>query len=414
VNNTFIKNILKRDSAGNHITIGECLRITKNDINQSLSDKVNTRKISLIGDPALKIAFPYYNIQIDSMNQRLISNGDTIYAGNEYTVSGIIKNQAGEVIPNFNGTVTAKVFDKPKKNNTLGNDPTSIATNYFQQENLIYSGKSTVNNGKFTFSFYTTYSIEGQPAKGKISLYAENGNTDASGFDTSFYISTNNPINNNDVVGPEINLFIDDYQFKNGNTVGDRGILLVKLSDHSGINTINNGIMDHDIKLIIDGDEENPIVLNSFYECALNTFKNGGIIYQLPSLTKGEHTLKLIAWDNVGNRNSSIIRFNISESSEFQILNLMNYPNPVVNYTNISFQLAKPAKHLEVGLKVFNIEGKLMEHNQKHFYNTSRFIDFPSSINFNRLSSGIYFYQVAIKNEYGEEDFQSKIFVKYN
>jgi hypothetical protein len=92
----------------------------------------------------------------------------------------------------------------------------------------------------------------------------------------------------------------------------------------------------------------------------------------------------------------------------------MFYPSTITNHNNISFQFANPAKHLQVGLKIFNIEAKLMEHTQNHFYNTSRFIDFPSSINFNRLSSGIYFYQVAIKNEYGEEDFQSKIFVKHN
>lgn len=412
VNNTFIKNILKMDSAGNHFTIGECLRITKNEINQSLSDKVNTRKISLIGDPALKITFPYYNIQIDSINQRLISNGDTIYAGNEYIVSGKIKNQAGEIIPNFNGTVTAKVFDKPKKTSTLGNDPTSIATNYFQQEDLIYSGKSTVNNGMFTFSFYTTHSIEGQPAKGKISLYAENGYTDASGFDTSFYISSNNLINNNDVVGPEIKLFIDDYQFKNGNTVGDRGILLVKLSDQSGINTINNGIRDHDIKLIIDGDEGNPIVLNSFYECALNTFKIGGIIYQLPSLTKGEHTLKLTAWDNVGNNSTSTLNFNIIENNQIQIYNLINYPNPVRHNTNISFQLNEPARLLKIYINFYSLDGKLIAQTKKDLTNTNRFIDFPCNVNFRRLSSGVYFYRLRIVNEKGEEGMASQKMIK--
>ena len=248
VNENFLKFELRKDLSGNYLSIGESFRISKNYTSQTTSDIVNTRKFSLIGDPALSLAFPKYEIAIDSINQRAILNGDTLQSGMRYTISGFIKNHAGSLISNFNGTVYAKIFDKPKSVRTLANDPSSIATYFLQQTDLIYNGKSTVLNGKFCFSFLVTKDIIGQIEKGKISLYAENGIEDASSFDTSFYLEPNDQVNSNDNVGPDIKLYLDDYHFKNGSTVGDRALLLARLSDSSGINTVYNGTTDHNIK----------------------------------------------------------------------------------------------------------------------------------------------------------------------
>lgn len=403
VNENFLKTVLQKNQFGNYLSLGEAFRLSKNYTSQTISDVVNIRKFSLIGDPALKISFPKNNINIDSINQMLISNGDTIKSGNNYTITGCIKDNAGNFLSDFNGTVYAKVFDKPRPIITLGNDPSSIPTSFHQQEDLLYTGRATVKNGRFKFSFFVSKDLSGHIAKGKISLYAENGNEDASGFDTSFYIVPNSLISNNDNAGPDIKLFLDDYQFKNGGNVGDRSLLLVRLSDSSGINTVFNANIDHNIKAIIDGDEANPIILNSFYETDLDTYKSGGIAYQLPSLTKGAHTLKLTAWDNVVNSSTSILNFNIIENSQFQIYNLINYPNPVSSNTNISFQINEPAQHLKVAINFYSLDGKLIAQTKKDLTNTSRFIDFLIDINFSKFPSGIYFYRVRIINEKGEQ-----------
>ena len=403
VNDNFLKYALQKNPLGNYLSLGEAFRFSKNYTSQTISDVINIRKFSLIGDPALKLSFPKNNITIDSINEMSINNGDTIKSGNNYNLTGFIRDNAGSVMSNFIGTVYAKVFDKPRAIRTLGNDPSSIATTFHQQTDLIYSGRATVQNGKFKFSFFVSNNLSDSIAKGKISLYAENGNEDASGFDTSFYIASSSLINNNDYVGPDIKLYLDDYHFKNGGNVGDRSLFLVRLTDSSGINTVFNSNIDHNIKAIIDGDETHPIILNSFYENDLDTYKSGGIAYQLPSLTEGAHTLKLIAWDNVGNSSTSTLNFNIIESNEFQIYNLINYPNPVSSNTNISFQINEPAELLKITINFYSLDGKLIAQTKKDLTNTSRFIDFTCDINFNRLSPGVYFYLLRIVNEKGEK-----------
>ena len=412
VNQNILKYSLNKDSTGNYLSLGEAFRLSKNYTSQTTSDVVNTRKFSLIGDPALKLSFPKYNISIDSINQRSINNGDTIKSGNNYIITGFVRDNAGVVMTNFNGNVYAKVFDKPRTIRTLGNDPSSVATTFHQQTDLIYSGKATVQNGKFKFSFLVSKNVSSEISKGKISLYAENGNVDASGFDTSFYIAASSIINNNDNVGPDIKLYLDDYYFKNGDNVGDRPLVLVRLSDSSGINTVFNSYVDHNIKAIIDGDETHPIILNTFYETDFDTYKSGGVAYQLPSLTEGAHTLKLTAWDNVGNSSALTLKFNILENNEFQIYNLINYPNPVTTNTNISFQINEPAQHLKVTINLYSLDGKLVAQTKKEITNTSRFIDFPFKFNFSKLSSGLYFFVVRILNEKGEEGIATQKLIK--
>lgn len=414
VNENYLKFALKKDLSGNYLTLGEAFRLSKNYINQTTSDVINTRKFSLIGDPALQLAFPKYNISIDSINHNLISNGDTIQSGNNYTITGFIKNNFGALLPNFNGTIYTKVFDKPRAIRTLVNDPSSVSTTFYQQTDLIYSGRATVQNGKFKCSFFVSHNLTNDIAKGKISMYAENGNEDASGFDTSFYIASSPILISNDNMGPDIKLYLDDYHFKNGGNVGDRSLLLARLSDSSGINTIFNTSVDHNIKAVIDGDESHTIILNNFYETDLDTYKSGGIAYQLPSLTEGAHTIKLTAWDNMGNSSTSTLNFNILENKEFQIYNLMNYPNPVSSRTNISFQINEPAQHLKVAINFYSLDGRLIAQTKKDINNTSRFIDFPCDINFSRLSGGIYFYRVMIINDKGEEAMASQKIMKGN
>jgi hypothetical protein len=412
VNENFLKYALVKEQTGNHLSLGEAFRQSKNHTNQTTPDVVNTRKFSLIGDPALKLSFPKHSISVDSINQRDINNGDTIYSGNNYTITGSVKEISGGVLTGFNGTVYVKLFDRPRAIRTLGGDPSSIPTTFNQQTDLVYSGRATVQNGKFKISFLVSTNLSGDIGRGKISLYADNGIEDASGFDTSFYITPQLIMNNNDKIGPDIKLYLDDFNFRNGGIVGDRPILLARLSDSSGINTVYDGNADHNIKAVIDGDELHPIILNIFYEADMDTYKKGGIAYQLPVLTKGSHSLKLTAWDNAGNSNTKTISFNVIEQTGFQIYNLINYPNPVSSHSNISFQIPEPAEHLQVILQLFALDGRLLNRSTFDLNNTGRLIDFPSGINFSKLPSGIYIYQIAVANEKGEKATASQKIMK--
>ncbi|MBU3714718.1 MAG: type IX secretion system sortase PorU, partial [Ferruginibacter sp.] len=174
INRNFLKFADAKDLSGNYLSLGESYQLSKNLTNQTVSDIINNRKFTLIGDPALQLSFPKYHISIDSINQHAITNGDTIRSGNEYTITGFIRNQTGTILTDFNGNIYPRIFNSPEVVKTLANDPSSIATTFLQQTDVIYSGKSTVRNGKFNFTFLASTNLNEIPAKGKISLYAEN------------------------------------------------------------------------------------------------------------------------------------------------------------------------------------------------------------------------------------------------
>src|SRR5690606_27115274 len=105
----------------------------------------NTRCFSLIGDPALKLAYPKFDVVITQ-------SPDTIRALEKVTFKGYVADKNGAIISDFNGIVFPVVFEKEKTVKTLDNDGIG-AFSFNQQNDIIFKGKSTVRNGHFEFSF---------------------------------------------------------------------------------------------------------------------------------------------------------------------------------------------------------------------------------------------------------------------
>jgi len=55
-------------------------------------------------------------------------------------------------------------------------------------------------------------------------------------------------------------------------------LFIAILEDASGINTSITAV-DHDIVAILDGDQNNPIILNDYYEIDLNDYTKGKVYY---------------------------------------------------------------------------------------------------------------------------------------
>ena len=75
-----------------------------------------------------------------------------------------------------------------------------------------------------------------------------------------------------DNIGPEIELFMNDESFINGGITNENPNLIVKLFDENGINT-SSGV-GHDIIATIDSNQENSYVLNDYYEANIDDFQN--------------------------------------------------------------------------------------------------------------------------------------------
>ena len=403
IHENFIKFALEKNSSSNYLSLGESFRKAKNYTSLTFSDIINNRKFSLIGDPGIKLAFPKYSIKITSINQHPISEKDSLQAGKKYEFTGEVRNEYGLVKEDFNGTVYPKIFDLPTTVKTLGNDPGSIATTFFQQTNTLYKGKATVNKGKFSFTMTVPKDLPLKSGRGRMSLYAENGITDANGIDSSFFIGGVGNNLNADNKGPVIQPFLNNYQFINGGTVNDCALLLVKLSDSDGINTVGLG---HDITAIIDGDDRTVYLLNNFYESELDNYQRGNILFQLPSLTEGKHRIKIKAWDNQNNYTEVVMDFYVTEERPFKISRLVNYPNPFNSKTNFSFEHNQPGESLQVSILIYSVEGMLVQKIQKNIQNADSKIneislDAPFLMG-GKFKKGIYFYQITVTNSVGQ------------
>ena len=91
-------------------------------------------------------------------------------------------------LPAFNDMFPV-VFDKPQTVNTLANDPEEPGGSFPVTTDALFKAFATVTGGQFTFLLFECQRTSNyQYGNGKISLYAENGATDANGFFTGFIV----------------------------------------------------------------------------------------------------------------------------------------------------------------------------------------------------------------------------------
>jgi hypothetical protein len=339
--------------------LGDIMAFCKNDNTSAAS----IRNFVLLGDPAIRLAYPENKVVTTEVNGHAITaSTDTVNALSNVTIAGIIQDPGGNKLDNFNGEISVKVFDKPTKISTLGNDPKSPPWRFELQKSLLYQGKATVANGDFSISFIVPKDIDYSYGFGKISYYAENGITDAGGYYDSLLIGGGGINNGNDTLGPEIALFMNDESFNSGDIVGESPRLLAFLSDNSGINTVGNGI-GHDIVAVIDGNTNQSFVLNDYYQSDLDNYTKGTVHYRFFDLPEGPHTLTLKAWDVYNNSSEATIDFVVSKSIQLSVNKVLVYPNPCKFTDMLNFIITHNLfdNELEVKVDIFNLSGSLVK-----------------------------------------------------
>ena len=203
-----------------------------------------------------------------------------------------------------------------------------------------------------------------------------------------------------DTEGPLINLYMNDENFVSGGITNTSPTLLVKLEDESGINTA--GGIGHDLIAILDGDEENPIILNDFYESDVDNFNLGQALRTLRDLEPGLHTVTVIAWDTYNNSSTADLQFVVAGDEELKLERVLNYPNPFVNYTEFWFNHNRPYEPLEVQVQIFTISGKVVKTINQLVTTTgflSREITWDGLDDFGqKLGKGVYVYKITVKS----------------
>jgi hypothetical protein len=360
LNNNYMQFAMQPDSNGNYRSLGDAVKDAKNFTYQTSGDITNNRKFTLLGDPAMTIAFPVWKVRPTNINQAPVTQVDTLSATEKITIEGEVTDEQGNILSSFNGNIYSTIFDKMQQVTTLANDPGSLPATFNTRNNILFRGKASAINGRFSFSFKVPRDINYQYGNGKLSLYAENGAMDASGYFTGFIVGGIGANTDTDNKGPEIKAFLNDEKFVNGGTSNENPVLLVKLSDSSGINTTGTGI-GHDIIATLDNDNQKFYVLNDFYQGELNSYQAGEVRFQLPELEPGPHTLKIKAWDVLNNSNEAVLDFIVARDEKLELTHVLNYPNPFTTRTQFWFEHNKPGQDLQVRLQVFTLSGRVIK-----------------------------------------------------
>ena len=399
INNNYLQIALQPGVNGKYRSLGDAVRDVKNYTYQTSADIINNRKFTLLGDPALTPGFPSLKVRITNVNGLSSPQQDTLSSKETVVLVGEVTDLSGNVLNNFNGNVYSTIFDKPQIITTLGNDATSQPAPFSAQTSVLFKGKSTVTNGRFSVTFKVPKDINYQYGNGKISLYAENGNNDAGGFFTGFIVGGigNNIISDNE--GPAIRSYLNDEKFVNGGITNQTPILILKLSDSSGINTVGNGI-GHDIIAVLDNDNRKFFVLNDFYEGELNSYQTGMIRFQLPELEPGEHTIKVKAWDILNNSNEVVLDFRVAKDEELTLSHVLNYPNPFTTHTQFWFEHNRPGQDITATVEIFSLTGIIIKTIRKTINspgNRSNDLEWNGRDEYgNRVARGVYLYKLTL------------------
>jgi len=399
MNRNYLQSALQPGANGNYPSLGDAVRLAKNMTYQTQLDIVNNRKFTLLGDPALTIAFPKYRVQTTTINGKPVQAiPDTLKALEKYNIGGAITDAQGNAVNNFNGTLSVTVSDKPQTATTLANDADSYQQAFQVPGATLFKGSAKVVNGKFNFSFIVPKDIHYSAGNGRINYYAENGLTDGNGNFNGFLVGGSQGVSS-DNAGPVIKAYINDETFVNGNAVPFNPELLLQLSDSSGINIAGTGI-GHDITAVADGDISKIYVLNQFFESATDSYQQGTVKFQLPDLEEGVHTLVIKAWDVNNNSSEVTIRFRVLKKEGIIVSRVANYPNPFASHTRFWFEHNRPNAYLNTEIRILTVTGKAVK-SIKSTINTSgnrsSDIDWDGrGDNGEMLAPGLYIYQVLV------------------
>ena len=394
-------------NSNNYTSIAEALRLAKTDSSNNSSSRV----VFYLGDPALMLAIPKQKIVLTKVNDIALNQAiPDLQALSYVKLSGEVVDENNILQSNYNGELFVNVFDKNYNKTTLNNDNFSPPITFTNLGETIFRGNASINNGKFEFGFVVPRDIRIPLGNGRISFYGKRNQTllDKTGYNLDIKVGGINTNAVADDIAPKVRLYMNDETFINGGITNQSPYFLAFLEDEHGINTASG--IGHDIVAILDGNESNPYVLNDYYETELDDYTRGKIRFPFRNLSIGLHTIVFKAWDVYNNYVSAEIQFVVVGDQEVTLTNVLNYPNPFVNYTQFWFTHNKPYETLDVQVQIITITGKLVKTINQTVYTEgflSREITWDGKDDFgDRIGKGVYIYKLTVRSNLTNEKAQ--------
>jgi hypothetical protein len=385
------------------LSVGEALFVAK----RTREPNSNDREYALFGDPVMKLGIPGLKVELTQVTP------DTLSALRLVNIKGEVRKQGGDLSTDFNGRAYILGFDSQRKKvHEVETSNTYYGSVSYDLPGLvIFRGEALVEGGKFDANFVVPKDISYGGNTGRVSVYVFNENQDGAGAKDSLVIlgSDTTVV---DTSGPQITIgFEENPDFREGDMIPPSATLHLSISDEHGINI--TGELGHGITLVIDQDYQHEFDLTRNFEYDLGSFQKGSLSYPLPNLSEGGHVLSVKAWDNANNSSLVSVRVEVRGQREFELTEVMNYPNPFSKETNFYYRLSSGADR--VGIEIFTLAGRLI----KSIPDASR----NAGINFSttwdgkdqdgdKVANGVYIYKVTAEGSVDGEAKKKEVFGK--
>jgi len=388
INVKFYKSLLTTDSLNQINSLGKAYMLTKMQYYDT-----NSLKFHLFGDPTLRLQVPAKPVTIDSINGKSASTSVQIAALSKVKINGTIRDMNGNTINSSDGEVIVSVFDSER---TV--ELPEMSYSMVVQGGVIFKGRSSVENGKFSTEFTVPKDITYENKAGKIVIYFSNSAEDGVGYTSNITVNGTDSTATSEKNGPEINITLDNPEDKDGYLVNPDFTLYVKLNDETGLNTTGNGI-GHTLEGILNNNESEPIDLTNYFIGDLNAGgKSGSVIYKFNGLDNGEYNIQIKAWDVFNNYSTDNKNFIVVNGSDLLLRDVVNYPNPFSNYTTFTFQ-HNLTQAINIKIKVYTVAGRLIkELEDSNISDKFVKVDWDGKdADGNSLANGVYLYKLIVK-----------------
>ncbi|GAB6395618.1 MAG: type IX secretion system sortase PorU [Bacteroidales bacterium] len=412
LNNRLIGELFTRAADGSRLALGDVMRNTKSKMSDT-----NKFNFILIGDPAMKLAYPEYKIEVTSINGEPADadTSVTFKALDKITVRGQILTPDGNApASDFNGSLYVTVLDSKQTVRMLNNNNIDTVFSFSDYPNILYVGNDRVNNGAFEFSFTVPKDISYSNDFGLMNLYAasDSSGREAQGYFDNFTVGGTSEHPAEDTEGPEIRqLFLNDSAFVEGGKTNTTPFFAALLWDKTGVN-ISGSSIGHDIMLSIDNKPSQSYNLNAYYRLQPGSDGEGWVQFPIPALSPGVHTAEFKVWDVLNNPTLYTFTFEVAEDIKPAIADIVASPVPARESVTFYIYHNRPESSLKVRMAVYDMTGSLQW--EKEETGTSDLYA-PYVIDWNltsssgsRLRPGVYLYRAAVSTANSQEVTKAK------
>jgi hypothetical protein len=217
-----------------------------------------------------------------------------------------------------------------------------------------------VTDGKFRATFIVSKDIKFDSSNAKISMlaYSDNFHSALGGTTNIRIYGIDTARATSDHEGPILAPYIGSRAFHSGDVVPANSMIIVDVSDISGLNSSTASI-GHSFVAWTDDSTAGTIDLASTYVSKQDDYTSG-TSQQQAILPVGTHTLKVRAFDALDNPTFAEVKFTARDVQPYALYNTTITPNPVTNDRAVFtfLQPSAPESPVDVTITIYTIIGQ--------------------------------------------------------